>query len=142
MRSSLMQRNQRSCLLVLLLILVRLAARSATLLYSKLQSKTLSMGYHISSLCRAAYLEMRRIATIPPYPAQTATAQLVSSSIVSILRVDCCNSIFACLPPCLVSRVQRVQNNAARLVMKMSKKDACHTIAIDLLSLGVPKELH
>ena len=55
--------------------------------------QTLSMQQHISSVCRAAYLELRRIASIRPYLTESATAQLVSSAITS--RLDYCNSILA-----------------------------------------------
>ena len=83
--------------------------------------QTLSMQQHISSVCRAAYLELRRIASIRPYLTQSATAQLVSSAITS--RLDYCNSILAGLPLKQISRLQRVQNNAAKLVLRKSKYD-------------------
>ena len=84
-------------------------------------NQTLSMQQHISSVCRAAYLELRRIASIRPYLTQSATAQLVSSAITS--RLDYCNSILAGLPLKQISRLQRVQNNAAKLVLRKSKYD-------------------
>ena len=74
------------------------------------------MQQHISSVCRAAYLELRRVASIRPY----LTAQLVSSAITS--RLDYCNSTLAGLP-LQISRLQRVQNNAAKLVLRKSKYD-------------------
>ena len=77
--------------------------------------QTLSMQQHISSVCRAAYLELRRIASVRPYLTRTATAQLVSSAITS--RLDYCNSSLAELPVKQISRLQRVQNNAAKLVL-------------------------
>ena len=83
--------------------------------------QTLSMQQHISSVCHAAYLELRRIASIRPYLTQSATAQLVSSAITS--RLDYCNSILAGLPLKQISRLQRVQNNAAKLVLRKSKYD-------------------
>ena len=83
--------------------------------------QTLSMQQHISSVCRAAYLELRRIASIRPYLTQSATAQLVSSAITS--RLDYCNSILAGLPLKQISRLQRGQNNAAKLVLRKSKYD-------------------
>ena len=83
--------------------------------------QTLSMQQHISSVCRAAYLELRRIASIRPYLTQSATAQLVSSAITS--RLDYCNSILAGLPLKQISRLQRIQNNAAKLVLRKSKYD-------------------
>ena len=49
--------------------------------------QTLSMQQHISSVCRAAYLELRRIASIRPYLTQSATAKLVSPVITSRLSL-------------------------------------------------------
>ena len=40
-----------------------------------------------------------------------------------ISRLDYCNSVFAGLPADQVARLQRIQNNAARLVMKKRKRD-------------------
>ena len=42
--------------------------------------QTLSMQPHISNACCTAYLELRTIATVRPYLAQSATAQLVLSA--------------------------------------------------------------
>ena len=81
--------------------------------------QTLSMQQHISSVCRAPYLEPRRIASMRPYLTQSATAQLVSSAITS--RLDYYNSTLAGLPLKQISRLQRVQNNAAKLVLRKSK---------------------
>ncbi|WP_419618910.1 hypothetical protein, partial [Thiolapillus sp.] len=93
--------------------------------------QTLSMRQHIDSVCRASFLELRRAATIRPYLSQSATARLVAAMIIS--RLDYCNSVFAGLPADQVARLQRIQNNAARLVMKKRKRD--HVIPL-------LKELH
>ena len=83
--------------------------------------QTLSMRQHIDSVCRASFLELRRAATIRPYLSQSATARLVAAMIIS--RLDYRNSVFAGLPADQVARLQRIQNNAARLVMKKRKRD-------------------
>ena len=82
--------------------------------------QTLSMQQPISSICRVAYLELRRIASIRPYSTQSATAQLVSSA---TSRLDYCNSSLAGLPLKQISRLQRVKNNAAKIVLRKSKYD-------------------
>ena len=76
------------------------------------------MQQHISSVCRTAYIELRRVASIRPYLTRTAFAQLVSSA---ISRLDYNNSILAGLPLKKISRVQRFQNNAAKLFLGKSK---------------------
>ena len=79
----------------------------------------LSMRQHIDSVCRASFLELRRAATIRPYLSQSATARLVAAMIISRY----CNSVFAGLPADQVARLQRIQNNAARLGLKKRKRD-------------------
>ena len=39
-----------------------------------------------------------------------------------ISRLDYCNSVFIGLPADQIAQLQRVQNNAARLVLKKNKK--------------------
>ena len=82
--------------------------------------KTLSMQKHMSSICCASFLELRRIASIRPYLSQSAAARLAAAMVIS--RLDYCNSVFIDLPADQIARLQRVQNNAARLVMKRRKK--------------------
>ena len=81
--------------------------------------QTLSMQQHISSVCRTAYLKLRRIASVSSWLTQSATAQLVSSAVTS--HLDYCSSILAGLPVLplkQISHLQRVQNNAAKLVLR------------------------
>ena len=82
--------------------------------------KTLSMQKH-SSICCASFLELRRIASIRPYLSQSATARLVAAIVIS--RLDYCNSVFIGPPADQIARLQRVQNNAARLVLKKIRRD-------------------
>ena len=88
--------------------------------------KTLSMQKHISSICCASFLELRRIASIRPYLSQSAAERLVAAIVIS--RLDYCNSVFIGLPENQIARLQRVQNNAARLVLK-KKKSRSHNTA-------------
>ena len=77
--------------------------------------QTLSVQQHISNVCHTAYLELRSIASVRLYLTQSATAQLISSAITS--QLDYCNSVLAGLPLKQISCLQRVQNNAAKLVL-------------------------
>ena len=83
--------------------------------------QTLSMHDHISSVCRAAYLELRRISTMRPFLTDSATARLVSATVTS--KLDYSNSVLAGFPMEQISRLQRVQNSAARLVLRKRKRD-------------------
>ena len=44
--------------------------------------KTLSVQKHISSICCASFLELRRIASIRPYLSQSAAARLVAAMVI------------------------------------------------------------
>ena len=96
---------------------------------------TLSMQKHISSICCASFLELRRIASIRPYLSQSAAARLVAAMVIS--RLDYRNSVFIGLPADQITRLQRVQNNAARLVMKKRRRDHVTPLVSELHWLPV-----
>ena len=79
------------------------------------------MQKHISSICCASFLELRRIASIRPYLSKSVAARLVAAMVIS--RLDYCNSALIGLPADQIARLQRVQNNAARLVLKKRRRD-------------------
>ena len=83
--------------------------------------QTVPMQNQISSVCRASSLELRRLTSIRPYLSERTSARLVAALITS--RLDYCNSVLAGLPAEQIGRLQRVQNNAARLVLKKRKRD-------------------
>ena len=83
--------------------------------------RTLSLQKHIISICCVSFLELRRIASIRPYLSQSAAARLVAALVIS--RLYYCNSVFIGLPADQIARLQWVQNNAARLVMKKRRRD-------------------
>ena len=83
--------------------------------------KNLSMDTQISYLCKITYLELKRIANIRQYIDIETSKTLVSSFILS--RLDYCNSLLAGMPKDKLNRLQRVQNNAARLILKVPKSE-------------------
>ena len=83
--------------------------------------RTLSMQQHMSSIRRASFLEFRRVASIRPCQSQSAAAGLVVTMVIP--RLDYCNSVFTGLPADQIARLQRVQNNVARFVMKNTSRN-------------------
>ena len=81
----------------------------------------LSMDQHVNFLCRSVFLELRRIGHLRRHLTVDATKKLVSSFVLS--RLDYCNSLLAGLPKNRLDRLQRVQNNAARLVLGRRGRD-------------------
>ena len=101
---------------------------SATISFSKtarnlgvLFDTSLCMEKHVSQVCRTAYYELRRIASIRHLLTVETTKKLVCAFVLS--RLDYCNSILIGCPKSLIDRLQKVQNNAARLVLKARKRD-------------------
>lgn len=82
---------------------------------------TLSMQDFITHTTQSCYHHIRRISQIRKYLSIEATAKLVVSLILS--RIDYCNSLLSNLPATTILPLQRVQNNAARLVLKKRKHD-------------------
>ena len=94
----------------------------------------------MTSLCRSSYFHLRKTASIRPYLSDENTAQLVSSLILS--RLDYCNSTLSGLPPCSLNRLQKVQNNAARLVLCKRKSDHVTPLLEKLHWLPVEARIH
>ena len=102
--------------------------------------QTLSMQEQIGSICRSCFLQLRRIASIRSYLSATTCARLVTALITS--RLDYCNSVLAGLPAEQISRLQRVQNSAARLVLKKRKRDHVTPLLKELHWLPVAFRIH
>ena len=81
----------------------------------------LTMKTHVSNLVRSANFELRRISSISHLLSTDATKTLVSAFVLS--RLDYCNSLLFDCPQYLLNKLQKVQNNAARLVLRVSKTD-------------------
>ena len=82
---------------------------------------TLSMKPHIAALTKACFFHLRRIASIRRYLTQDACIRLVVCLIFS--RLDYCNSLLSNVPASSLHRLQRIQNSAARLILRKKKSD-------------------
>merc|ERR1712110_1242168 len=80
----------------------------------------LSMEKHVNQLCKSAYFEISKIAKIRPYIDTKASQTLASSFILS--RLDYCNSLLSGITQERINKLQRIQNSAARLIVKARKK--------------------
>ena len=82
---------------------------------------TLQMKEHVNSICRSCYVYIRNIGKIRKYLTQEATEKLIHAFISS--KIDYLNSLLTGLPDYLTARLQKIQNNAARIVTKSTKHD-------------------
>jgi hypothetical protein len=81
----------------------------------------LKMNTHINNTCKAASFAIRNIGRIRSYLNQEHCEKLVHAFITS--RLDSCNSILFGLPDTEISKLQRIQNTAARLVNRSKKSE-------------------
>ena len=79
----------------------------------------LIMNAHVSNIVRTCYFELRRLASIPRFLTSTETVILVSAFVLS--RIDYCNSLLFGSTHDVTSHLQRIQNYAARVILRLSK---------------------
>ena len=90
---------------------------------------------HVSRTCQTCYLELRRISTIKHYLSKDALKILVCAFVLS--RLDYCNSLLGGTSQKLTQRLQKVQNNAARLISSSPRRAHITPILRDLHWLPV-----
>ena len=88
------------------------------------------MNAHVSNIYRTCYFELRRLASIRRFLTSIATATLVSAFALS--RIDYCNSLLFGSTHDVTSHLQRIQNYAARVILRLPKSSS---ITIHLKSL-------
>ena len=79
----------------------------------------LTMEQQVSNVCRNCYIGLRQVSEIRPYITKDAAATLVNALVTS--KLDCLNSLLYGLPEYQLRRLQLVQNNAARVVSRISR---------------------
>ena len=84
--------------------------------------KNLLMIDQVSKICRAASFSLYKIGQIRKYLDQKMTERLVHSLVMC--HIDNCNSLLYNLPATQLNRIQRIQNSAARLVMKARSNES------------------
>ena len=81
----------------------------------------LSLDAHISNICRSTHFHLRNIGRIRTLLTFHATAQLIHALITT--RLDFCNSILYNLPNNKIERLQRIQNQAARMLTRSPRRN-------------------
>ena len=79
----------------------------------------LTMNAHVSNIAQTCYFELRRLATFCRFLTGTATATLVSAFVLS--RIEYCSSLLFCSTHDVTSHLQRIQNYAARVILRLPK---------------------
>ena len=84
-------------------------------------SNDLSMDCHVTNLCKAVYLEIRRLRHMSAFVDEGSLKTLASSFILS--RLDYCNSLFKNINKEQISKLQKLQNFAAKVILRKSIRD-------------------
>ena len=90
----------------------------------------LTINAHVSNIARTFYFKLRRLASIRRFMKSTETATLLSAFVLS--RIDYCSSLLFGSTHDVTSQLQRKQNYAARVILRLPKSSS---IAIHLKSL-------
>ena len=81
----------------------------------------LALHDHISGICKCTHFHLRGIGRIRNLLTFDPTAQLIHALIIS--RLDFCNSILYNLPNKQIERLQRIQNQAARMLKRIPRRN-------------------
>ena len=97
--------------------------------------QNLSMIPRINKICKAASFPIYNIRRIRKYLNNDATQTLVHSIVIG--RLDYCNCLLYKVPAVHMSKLQRIQNNAARLVCSTPRFDHSTPVLFSLHWLRV-----
>ena len=81
----------------------------------------LTMSAHINKTCQSIIYHLHNIGRIKKYLSYDARKSIVQAVIMS--RIVYCNSLLVGVPAVQLSKLQRLQNAAARLVSNVAKYD-------------------
>ena len=101
--------------------------------------KSLDMKDHVKNLVRAATFAIYRIGKLRRYLDRPSVERLVHAFVTS--RLDSCNALLYGLHEKEISKIQRVQNTAARLVTRCKKQDHMKPVLRDLHWLPVQQRI-
>ena len=99
----------------------------------------LSFDQHSRQLSSACFFQIRQIWSIRHCLSDTATEILVHAFISS--RLDYCNSLFLSCNTSVLDRLQKIQNAAARLVLRAKRYDSTTPMLQQLHWLKIPERI-
>ena len=91
---------------------------------------TLSMSPQVNKVVKTASFHLRNIGHVRKRLTESTTQQLVQSLVIS--RLDYCNGLLCGIPSELLSKLQSIQNNAARLITRTRRGEHITPVLIKL----------
>ena len=99
----------------------------------------LNFDDYISSVCRSTHFHLRNIGKIRHLLSYDACAQLIHALIS--MRLDYCNSLLYNLPKSSIERLQKIQNQAARILTKTPRCDHISEVLVSLHWLRIEQRI-
>ena len=87
----------------------------------------------IDSICKSAYFHIRNISKIKKYLSRDCLEIIIHAFIFS--KLDYCNSLLIGTPKCILQKLQRVQNTAARLLTNIKLSAQYYSTPVILINL-------
>jgi hypothetical protein len=81
----------------------------------------LKMADHVRHVCKKGHLQLKRIRQIRKYLDRPATEKIVHAFVTS--NIDYCNALLYGAPKCVINKLQKLQNCAARVICGAGKFD-------------------
>ena len=116
-----------------------IASTSSARNIGALFDSSLSMKDHVNALSRTSYCHIRTLGKIRRYLTKKAAVNLVHAFVSS--RLDQMNSLLFGIPKYLVQKLQKIQNNAARIVSRAKRRDHITPVLKDLHWLPVQQRI-
>ncbi|XP_036068103.1 uncharacterized protein LOC118598825 [Oryzias melastigma] len=95
---------------------------------------------HISSVVKSSFFQLRRLTKVKPFLSQQHFETVIHAFITS--RLDYCNSLYFGISQSSLSRLQLVQNAAARVLVGARKRDHITPVLASLHWLPVHFRVH
>ena len=100
---------------------------------------TCSLREHVSKLCKSINYNLYSVGKIRKYLDKPTAEKIINSTVTS--RLDYCNSLLYGAKDCILSPLQRCQNNAARIVSMRRKFDHITPVLKELHWLPVKQRI-
>ena len=104
-----------------------------------LMDSSLCMKDHIARVCQTCYYYLRWIRRIRNMLDQDVTIRIIQALVLS--RLDYCNSLLIGLPQCLIKKLQRVMNLAARIATMAPREVSITRILYELHWLPIAQRI-
>jgi hypothetical protein len=99
----------------------------------------LKMDVQVSQTCRSAWHRIHQISKIRPYLSIEETKSVIHAYVTS--KIDQNNSLLLGAPDNLLSKIQKVQNAAAKIIFRRKKYDHVTPLLRELHWLPVPQRI-